>query len=180
MRKMSAYARRMRRGGEAAQHYQGAAWLNAIQRCKAYSEPIPEWTGLANTATAATESQLVIRAALDDLLHHRVEPEDATSYNLLAHAVDVSHIRALQVKADPSNPMNAPLLAAKAALNQVSERRQRTGRWGLAGPERAVLAKAIELYEEIITNSSPEQMHKAATIRYDGIRRGKLWSAPAP
>ncbi|MBS3998135.1 MAG: hypothetical protein KGZ67_12545 [Hydrogenophaga sp.] len=178
-RKMSAYARNMRRRGEAAQHYQGAAWLNTIQSCRTYSPDAPEWSGLAGNMTAATDALLIVRGALDDMLHHRVQPDDSMPFDLLAHAIDVAHIRAIQIQPDEANPAHAPLAAAKNTLQQMRERRHRTGRWGLAGPDRAVLADAINLYEQILLASSPAQMHKAATIRYDAIQRGKVWSATA-
>ena len=175
-RKTSPYARKMRRS-EAAQLFNGSAWLNTIQRCKPYAEPIPEWTGLGNTSAAATDAQLLVRGALDDLLQHRAQPEDSSSFDLLAHAIDVSHIRAIQIQPNESNPLHAPLLAAKAALSAVRQRRQRVGQWGLAGPEREVLSAAIDIYDQIITLSSPEQMHKAARLRFDALNAGNVWAA---
>lgn len=177
-RKMSAYARKMRRS-EAAQHYQGAAWLNAIQRCRAYSPEAPEWSGLAGNVAAAHEALLIVRAAADDLLHHRVQPEDDTTFNLLGHAVDVAHIRFMEIEPSTDNPAHAPLIAAKATLSAVAERRHRTGRWGLAGPDRAVLAEAIDLYETVLLASSPEQMSRASLFRLDALKRGKTWGAAA-
>lgn len=177
MRKMSAYTRKLRRGGEAAQHYQGAAWLNTIQACRTYSAEAPEWSGLSGTMPAATESLLVVNDAADNLLHHRVPPEDTHTYEVISHAIDVAHIRYMHIQPDTDNPAHAPLIAAKATMNAVAERRRRTGRWGLSGPERAVLAKAIELYETVLLASSPKQMQLAARMRRDGLKRGKVWVA---
>ncbi len=176
-RKLSPYARKMRRS-EAAQLFNGSALLNTIQRCKPYAEPIPEWTGLGNTS--ATDAQLLVRGALDDLLQHRAQPEDSSSFDLLAHAIDVSHIRAIQIKPDDTNPLHAPLLAAKASLRAVRQRRERVGRWGLAGPEREALTAAVDIYDQIITLSSPEQMHKAASIRLEALQAGKVWGTATP
>ena len=177
-RKLSPYARKMRRS-EAAQLYQGAAWLNTIQRCKPFAEPIGEWSGLANTSTLATDAQLIVRGALDDLLHHKAQPDDTSAFDLLAHAIDVSHIRALQIKPGDSNPLHSPLMAAKAALHEIRRRRERLGRWGLAGPERETLTEAIEIYEQIITLSSPEQMHRAVQIRHAALKRGAVFQIEA-
>jgi hypothetical protein len=177
MRKMSTRTRKMRRMGEAAQEYQGAAWINTIQRCRPYSPEAPEWSGLAGNVAAANEALLFVRAAADDMLHHRVKPEDSTTFDLLSHAVDVAHIRFIEIQPSEDNPAHPPLLEAKAALHSVAERRRRTGRWGLAGPEREVLAAAIDLYETVLLASSPEQMHKAALFRLDALKRGKVWGA---
>jgi hypothetical protein len=177
MRKMSTRTRKMRRMGEAAQAYQGAAWLNTIQSCRAFSPEAPEWSGLAGNMGIATDALIVVRAAADDMLHHRVDPDNRDTFNLLSHAVDVAHIRFMQIQPDEGNPAHAPLLAAKATLHQMAERRRRTGRWGLAGPDRAVLAEAIDLYETVLLASSPEQMHKAALFRLDALKRGKVWGA---
>lgn len=175
-RKLSTYARKVRRS-EAAQVFNGSTWLNTIQRCKPYDRPIPEWTGLANTSGSALDARLIVRGALDDMLQHRAQPEDSSSFDLLAHAIDVSHIRAIQIKPDSSNPLHAPLLAAKATMAAVRQRRDRVGRWGLAGPEREVLTAAIDIYDQIIALSSPEQMSKAALLRYDALKAGKVWRA---
>jgi hypothetical protein len=177
MRKMSARTRKMRRMGEAAQGYEGAAWINTIQACRNFSDEAPEWSGLAANIGIANDALEIVRAAAGDMLHHRVKPEDRETFNLLSHAVDVAHIRFMQIQPNEDNPAHAPLLEAKAALHSVAERRRRTGRWGLAGPEREVLAAAIDLYETVLLASSPEQMHKAALFRLDAIKRGKVWGA---
>jgi hypothetical protein len=176
-RKLSPYARKMRRKGDAAQHFQGAAWLNTIQACRNFSDEAPEWSGLAGNMTMATDALIVVRAAVDDMLNHRVDPESRETFNLISHAIDVAHIRFMQIQPDEDNPAHAPLLAAKAALHSIAERRRRTGKWGLAGPDRAVLAEGIDLYETVLLSSSPEQMHKAAMFRLDALKRGKVWGA---
>lgn len=175
---MSAYARK-KRSIEANHYYDGAAWLNTIQACRTYSDEAPEWSGLSGTMPTATQSLLVVNTAADDLLHHRVPPEDTHTYEVIAHAIDVAHIRYMHIQPDTDNPAHAPLIAAKATLSAVAERRRRTGRWGLAGPEREVLAQAIALYEEVLLASSPKQMQIAKEMRWEGLRRGKVWSAAA-
>ena len=177
MRKLSPYAQKLRRKSEAEQCYQGAAWLKTIQSCRNHSPEAPEWSGLAGTLSGANDALLIVRGALDDMLNHRVQPEDGTTFDLLAHAVDVAHIRSIQIDPGDKNPAHGPLLTAKAALQQVRERRQRVGRWGLAGPERSALVEAIDLYEAILLASSPMQMNKAARLRYESIKRGKVWGA---
>jgi hypothetical protein len=172
---MSPYARKMRRRGEAAQTYQGAAWLNTIQSCRNFSDESPDWSGLAGNVQAANDALLTVRGALDDFLHHRVKPEDTEAFDLLGHAVDVAHIRALQIQPDQDNPAHEPLLAAKRVLQEVRERRHRLGVWGLSGPDRAVLVDAIDIYEAILMSSSPAQMHLAVQIRFDAIKRGKTF-----
>lgn len=175
MRKTTAYARKRRlhtlRGHEATAAVEAlkADGLIAIQRCAVYSEE-------AGNLYAAVEALLIARGAVDDMLHHRVAPEDSTAFSLLGHVVDVAHIRALQIQPDEANPAHQPLLDAKAALYEIRQRRQRTGKWGLSGPERQVLRDAVDIYEELLRASAPAQMHEAVKIRAAAIKKGQFWA----
>lgn len=60
-------------------------------------------------------------------------------------------------------------LAANEALKRIRERRDRTGSWALDGPAITELLEAVDLYQEILMNSSPAQMAKAAKVRWDVI-----------
>lgn len=164
-RKMSAYARRMRRmGGQ----FNGAEWLNVIQRSRPYSdEPIPgSW--LPGTMDTAVRVQLRVREALDLFLRHAVKPGDFEPHDLLAHALGVASIRAEEIGSDDMerNPALAYLAIATRALIAVKARYDRTGVWGLAGVERQALVAGVDVYEEILAASSPAQMEAATAERH--------------
>ncbi|APW38495.1 hypothetical protein RD110_15850 [Rhodoferax koreense] len=48
--------------------------------------------------------------------------------------------------------------AATAALKRVQARQRATGRWGMDGPAFLELGVMIDLYDQFIANSSPQQM----------------------
>ncbi|GLS13638.1 hypothetical protein [Hydrogenophaga electricum] len=152
------------------------AWITAIERSRPFDDD-PVIPGLtAPTGSNAVAAAIMVRTALDDLLAHRVKPDDTRAADLVSHAIDMAHIRALQIQPDDDNPALPPLLAAKAAMYQVRQRRVRVGAWGLAGPEREQLLAAIDIYEDVLKASSPNQMAKAVDIRREALRKGYVWA----
>ncbi len=172
-RKTSRYTRK--RGLQQGQKIEpGHSWISAIERCRAFdAEPVVP--GMQGTDVNATGAALDVRTALDRLLNHQVPPEDGAAFTLLAHAVDVAHIRALQIQPNESNPAHAPLIAAKAALYRVRERHQKLGRWGVSSTDRQDLAEAVDIYETILTSSSPQQMQDAVDVRVQAMQRGHIF-----
>lgn len=172
-RKTSRYTHK--RGLKPGQYIEpGHSWISAIERCRPFdAEPVVP--GMQGTEVNATGAALDVRNALDRLINHQVPPEDGTAYTLLAHAVDVAHIRALQIQPNESNPAHPPLIAAKAALLHVRERHNRLGRWGVSSADRQALTKAVEIYEAILTSSSPQQMQSAVDIRTQSLSRGQVF-----
>lgn len=171
-RKTSAYARKMRRQGR--ETFNAAEWLNTIQRCSTYSTDTPPGSWCHGTQSAADKALIRTRLALQKLLDHALAPADPEPHDLLAHAIGVALIRAIEIGgADTAtNPALPILTAGNAALTHVTERRRRTGQWGLAGPERAALVDAVDVYEQILMNSSPAQM-SAATEHRQAVLAGK-------
>lgn len=168
-RKTSAYARKMRREPTKGT-FNGAAWLNTLQRCRPYTaEPIP---GAFNpdggqTLTAAEGAALRVRAAFDVIRNGQARKDDTEPHDLLAHAVGVARLRAEEI-AGPSpaqNPMLPILDDAAAALLRMAARWRRAGAWGLDGPGLVAVGDALQVYEEILMNSSPAQMAAAADRR---------------
>lgn len=168
MKKTSAYARkrRLKPGQYIAP---GHTWISAIERCRPFDAD-PVVPGFEGTDVNARAAALMVRESLDNMLSHQTPPCDAQDYNNLRHAVDVAHIRALQIQKGEDNPMHAPLMAAKAAMKRVKERREASGRWGLSGQDRAALIEAVDLYQTILEASSPAQMDAAARMRADWLR----------
>ena len=169
MRKTSAYARKMRRQPERAQ-FNGAEWINTLQWCRGYTdEPIP---GAFNpdggqTVTAANGAALRVRAAFDVIKTATVAPDDMEPHDLLAHAVGIAWLRAIEIAGhEPGkNPMLPILKLGTNAVQRLGERRRRTGAWGLDGPAIQQVADALDVYDEILMNSSPLQMANASKKR---------------
>jgi hypothetical protein len=166
-RKTTPYARKMQRLDRMGRSPNGAEWLNTIQRCSTYSTEPPPGGWCKGTQDAADKALTRTRLALQKLLDHTVAPADTEPHDLLAHAIGVALIRAIEIGgADTAtNPALPILTAGNATLANVSERRRRTGQWGLAGPVRAALVDAVDVYAEILMNSSPAQMSAAAEHR---------------
>jgi len=174
-RKLSPYAKRIRQQPQRS-HYNGAEWLNTIAACRPYAEatPIPGSTlhGGGCTQSAAHAAALRVRAAFDSLRRGEVSPDDTQPRDLLAHALDVAWLRAIDSAGDApdNNPMLPPLTAGMAALRRMTERHRQLGRWGLDGEGMRAIAEGLEVYEEILSNSSPAQMERAVDQRMRVLR----------
>lgn len=164
MRKTSAYARKQRRLGGV---YNGVEGFNVIQRCRQYtSEPLPGMQSVAGTQTAADKSMILVREAYLAMKGNAcIDP--AHDFDVLAHAIGVSWIRAVQIAGEDefTNTMLPILKAANDALGRSKERFQRIGRMGFDGPAIDQVEAGIEVYEAIVSASSPAQMSAAAMER---------------
>jgi hypothetical protein len=168
-RKISAYARRMRRAPDGGT-FNGAEWINTFQRCRGYTdEPIP---GAFNadggqTITAARGAALRVRAAFDNIKTSQVPGDDTEPHDMLAHALGVAWLRAIDIAGTDAstNPMLPIIQAGTDAVLRMAERKRRLNVWGLDGPGITQVAEALDVYEEILMNSSPAQMAAAADKR---------------
>lgn len=165
MRKTSTYARKARRSGGT---FNAGAFINTIAACRAYTdEPIIPGMDLMSTQAAATKNAIMVREEFDALKSGKAEGTRA--FDVLANAVDVATIRAIEIAGNiPShNPMLPILLDAGHALTRMRHRFEATGRMGLDGPAIGELAAAMDVYDEILSNSSPRQMTMAEDVRFD-------------
>jgi hypothetical protein len=169
MRKTSAYARKQRRAADGGT-YNGAEWLNTIQRARSYTdEPIPgsflECGG--STLRAANNSLLKVHESLDSMLRGGIPTGDTRHLDMLDHAVGVAWLRMLEIAGeDPAkNPALPPLKAAHDALHRVNARHAKTGVWAFDGQGAWSVREAIGIYEEVLLASSPAQMADAASKR---------------
>lgn len=162
-RKMSAYQRK-RLGNPTAGHYNGAEFLNTLQRCRPYTdEPIPgSW--LEGTQDAADGARNRVNKALGTLARGAWPDDDTESFDLLAHAIGVTIIRCEEIGGENPHPMRLAK-AGNEALRAIRERRDRVGRWGATRNEQIILAAAVEVYEAILQASSPAQMTAATETR---------------
>jgi hypothetical protein len=175
MRKISKYARRMRQQPDRAL-INGAEWINTIQRCRSYTEERIPGSWLPDggaTLDAAQTTALKVRSAYDSLRNGLVPPGDHEPNDLLAHAMGVSWLRAIEIAGeDPSqNPMLPILRSGTEAVRRMGERRRAIGKWGLDGEGIKALVDAIDVYEEILMNSSPAQMVLATDARWRIIQK---------
>lgn len=117
--------------------------------------------------TAANGAALRVRAAFDVIKSATVAPDDMEPHDLLAHAVGISWLRAIEIAGHEldKNPMLPILKLGTDAVQRLGERRRRTGAWGFDGPAIQQVADALDVYEEILLNSSPLQMANASRRR---------------
>lgn len=179
-RKTTAYARKIRRTSPG---FNGAAWMNTMERCRPYTdEPILPCFQPAGTLSAAVKSALVVREAFEDLRTGAASSDDGRAWDILAHAVDVGTIRAIEIAGNEpdQNPMLPIMLAANEALKRIRERHDRLGKWALDGPAVVELLAAVDVYQEILMASSPAQMSNAAKVRWDVLtgKSSKIIQAP--
>lgn len=169
MRKTTAYARKMRRQGGL---YNGAEYLNTIQRSRSYDEPADPELGLFATKDVATKASVLVMAALEKMATGATPPGNEEHFDLLAHALGVSCIRASQIAGPDvdSNPMLPPLVEGNNTLRGVLARRRKWGKWQVLPVEVGVLRYAVEVYETILQASSPAQMAEAVDLRMKALR----------
>lgn len=168
MRKTTAYARRTARQPT----FNGAAFLNTIQAARPYTEPAAPALGLFTTEDAAVKALVIVKTALVALTTGATPRGNEEHFDLLAHALGVSCIRAGQIGgSEPEgNPMLPPLIEGNAALRQVLNRRRTWGKWQVLPTEAATLTYAVELYETILLASSPQQMADAVALRLVALK----------
>lgn len=161
MRKTSAYARKRAHLGPMVT-FNGAEWMNTINRVRSNSEAPPH--AFLGNAEAAMRSEVVVRKALQTLLDCTLPDDPEHEHEVLAHALGVSLIRALQIQ-PLDNPMLPILKSGTAALKRAINRYSNARKWGIDGEGRIALMEAIDLYAQILHMSSPAQMDKATQER---------------
>ncbi len=114
----------------------------------------------------ATTFLLQVREALEAFLTHSCT--DMETFNLLSVCINEGKVRALEIGGE-GNPAFQIMERGNLAINRTAERYMRTGKWGLDGPARQELIDAISLYEEILLESTPAQMHDAAMTAFRWI-----------
>lgn len=170
MKKTSTYSRKRQTTGST---WNGAAWLNVLQRSTGYSaeSPIGSWlaTGTQDSADRALQR---VKAAFKTFKDGGVWAGDEDNFDLIAHALGVSCIRAGQIAGtNPAdNIMMPPLIAGNVAMRKVMTRRKRFGKWEMLPAEVEAVDWALEIYETILLASSPAQMTLAADMRMQAIK----------
>lgn len=127
---------------------------------------------------SARTAMLHAHSALDGLLNCQPPVDPRLDFSRLKHVLSVSSIRTLQMiygnrRRDFTNNIVRSeltaeqlhvvdlLTAAHKAINRAYDRWEAGRGYGLDGEGRLLLTEAIELYETILTHSTPEQMAHA-------------------
>lgn len=167
MRKSSTYARKRRT------HTNGMEWLDALTRCRPYTdEPIPGSWLATGTQEAASNAMATVRESFIRLQDGLTPPTDEDDFNRLAHALGVASIRAWQIAGeDPAtNEMLLPLNSGNAALKRVRARFLTWNKWELLAADTAAIDWAVEIYEAVVQASSPAQMSDVCNKRADWLK----------
>lgn len=164
-----------------AEAHHAASFLATLRMCRPYQEgdSMPgDIEGAPSMQAVATKALLQIHSALDGLLNCQPPEDPCLDFSRLKHAMGVSAIRTLQMvygnkRRDPFqqidmtdlNPDQAHAVQliydANQALNRAYDRWEAGKGYGLDGEGRVKLVEAVELYEVILLNSTPEQMSHA-------------------
>jgi hypothetical protein len=115
----------------------------------------------------ATKIVNIIRTAYQRMREGNGTDED---FDRLAAALNVSLMRAEKIGKPLVDGINAGLQALMAA-----DRRNGEGRgYGFSGPDLLAMNCAVDLYEEILRNSTPRQMQEALEEGARRMRAGKV------
>lgn len=168
MRKSSTYARKRRMNPI----YNGAEFLNAIQRSRPYTDEELPGGHRGDTITAANRAELLVRDAAHSLITHQRPLDPEHGFDVLAHAMGVATIRALQIQPDEANNPALPILKeGTLALKRSIVRYRESNAWGMDAQGKTALADAVDVYAEILHASSPAQMAKATAERLKILAR---------
>lgn len=164
MRKTSTYSRKRQTVG---MQWNGAAWLNTLQRCTGYSTESLPGSWLPGTQDAADNAVKRVQDAFSSMRSDQTPPDNEEHFDLLAHALGVSCIRAGQIAGTvpQDNLMLPPLIAGNVALRAVFNRRRKWGKWELLAGDIEAIDYALEIYQTIVLASSPAQMSEAVDLR---------------
>lgn len=175
MRKTTAYARKR----ATRPTFNGAEWLNTIQRCAGYTDEAPLGSWLPTGTQGAADGAIArVTSAFEAFKADAVTPEDEEQFDLLAHALGVSCIRAGQIAGNvpEHNAMLPPLIAGNHALRRMLARRRKWSKWEMLAKDAAELDWAVEIYETIVRASSPAQMTEASDLRMKAFAGKELES----
>lgn len=116
---------------------------------------------------------------LDMLERGLVPAGDEETHDYLCHVVGIAQIRVCDIgmanKASggiaSANELLLTLNAAAQGLMRARERHAKTGRWGLDGPAIEPMRASLEIYEQVLSASSAQQMEQAQVVRLASLQR---------
>jgi len=147
--------------------YNGATFLNTLQRCRPYMDEPIIGSNLEGTQDACDKAMILVRDAFVNIKSGKANAHDSREFDLLAHAMGITYLRACDIAGTDEfeNPMLPIWRAGNEAMRRCADRYNKIGRWGFDGPALDELDAAIELYETILQNSSPAQMEQVSAQR---------------
>ena len=168
-RKMTKFSRKRQADGRT---WNGAAWLNTLQRCTGYSTESLPGSWVPGTQDAAENAVKRVMGAFASMKAGQTPAHDEEHFDLIAHALGVACIRASQIAGiEPSdNIMLPPLIAANVAMRAVFARRKKWRKWEMLAAEIEAVDYALEIYQTIVRASSPAQMSEAVDLRMKALR----------
>ena len=129
-------------------------------------------TGRAALFTQAEQVALNLppRLALQSFIDRKAIEED---FHTLAAAVNVTMVCAEKI----GPTVEHACTSARDALMRVFDRHVRTGQWGLDGPARTEIAAAVDLYEQMTSLLTGDQLKNAMTEVIQRIQDGHVMAA---
>jgi hypothetical protein len=159
MRKLSAYARKLRRTNET---YNAAQWLNTLTKCRPFdADKLPGAIASETSFEAMRRRIIDTRLSFERIKLGTATPEDC---DRLADATGIAKVRFAQIAGNDNEAVTL-LDIADAALTRTVNRFNQSGRWGFDGPALLEVMQGLDLYEQVATSSSPAQMHDASLER---------------
>lgn len=133
----------MNRAQRRAMRRDPCALLRTVQRCQ------------PTTADTCLTVGLRIQSSLTAM---RTGQGSGHDFNVLASAINLGIVRAEAIAPEALDVM----LQAQAALLEVLDLYARHRRYAFTGPGLSAVVTAIELYEQVLANSTPAEMDAAA------------------
>lgn len=134
-------------------------------------DPSAHWNAIINSQPTrpaeVSRIMVMVRLAYEKLKAGHGGDHD---YDRLGAAMNVGMIRAEAI--DPS--LVEMFTAAGRAMLEAERIRRRHGHFGFHGEDLLAVNAGLELYEQILSLSSPNQMHAAAEEAVSRIRRGEV------
>jgi hypothetical protein len=168
-RKMTKFSRKRQAEGRT---WNGAAWLNTLQRCTGYSTESLPGSWVPGTQDAAENAIKLVRDAFESIKAGQTPAHEEDYFDRIVHALGVACIRAGQIAGtEPAdNIMLPPLIAGNMAMRAVLARRRKWRKWEMLAADAEAVDYALEIYETIVRASSPAQMSEAVDLRMKALK----------
>jgi hypothetical protein len=149
-----------------------------LTRKHAHRKVVINTSALANTIansqpTAPAEVariMLMIRLAYEKL---KIGNATDFEYDRVGAAVNVGLVRAESI----GQPLVDAFKAAGEAMLECARRQKASGKYGFSGPNLLSMNAAMDLYEQLLGLSSPNQMHSAQMEAYRRLTAGEVITA---
>jgi hypothetical protein len=181
-RKTSAYVRkRLAQGRTYASHadakrYLIATSLRPLLDSRDYQDPVHQ--------REASQTLVQVRLELQRLSDRLISADDLGPYELLTHIIEIAQIRVCEIACDQGHSAIAHASALIDSLNSGARALDRARlrwlaqhTWNLDGPAIHELRDAVDVFETVLTASSPRQMRQAQDER---LRRARIRQAQEP